>query len=79
MTFEEKDDLAELVQHPGMRVLLREAEAAVRAIQDDVLKYNLETGDSTRLTYLKCRAEGAAQLFEALKRRCEIKPPRPRK
>lgn len=73
LTLEEKDDLQELVTHPGMKALWKEVDAAVQLIEDEVLKLTL-TGpdDEKNLIYKKCRADGAAQLADAIKRR--LKP-----
>jgi hypothetical protein len=63
LSSEEKEDLRDLVTHEGFRVLIRAMELELESIQDEVLKFDLGTGDERALVRLKSRAEGAAKLL----------------
>lgn len=71
MTQEELDDLQEFFESPGMKLFWRFAKDAVELIEGELVKYDLRTGSPNELAHLKCRAEGAASLLQALKMRSE--------
>jgi hypothetical protein len=70
MTIDEREDLADLLTHPGLQPLLAVLEAESQSVQSEVLKLNMEAeGAERKLLLLKYRAEGAGKLVEAFKRR----------
>jgi hypothetical protein len=71
MTQEQKEELVELMSHPGYPVLMGALKHSLKLMESEVLKYNLETGSDKQLSFLKCRAEGAAKLVSAVERQLE--------
>lgn len=76
ITIEEKDLLEDLASDTAIvSALLKEMDLAVRAAEDAVLKWSLDSSTNTQserqLVVLKARAEGAAQLARAFKQRLE--------
>lgn len=76
ITIEEKDLLEDLASDTAIvSALLKEMDLAVRAAEDAVLKWSLDSSSNTQserqLVVLKARAEGAAQLARAFKQRLE--------
>lgn len=72
----ERIDLEELLEHPGMKPLWKEADECLRLIERDVLQYNLSTGTPEQLVHTKARAEGAARLLSAMKNRLQNQSPK---
>jgi hypothetical protein len=69
LNVEQRDDLRDLLFHPGIQGYYATIEALVEAEEKRVLRYTLE--DERELVRLKLRAEGARALFEAIKRQTE--------
>lgn len=59
LTQEEREDLHDLLQHPGYPALVKVLEVAVTELENQVLTYNLESGEGQKLLLTKARAEGA--------------------
>lgn len=76
MNLTDKEDLFDLLEMEGFPLLLQEMEAIVRAQEAKVLQLSLtDTNSIQQLAIEKARAEGAARLFEAFKRRMNsLKP-----
>jgi hypothetical protein len=71
LSLEEKETLIDIASRPSFSVVLRELEAVVQVVQQDVIKFDLSTGDERELIRRKCRAEGAAQLLVKFKQRLD--------
>jgi hypothetical protein len=70
MQLTDKEDLLDLLEMDGYKLLLQEMEALVRAQELKVLQYSLtDTNSIQELALEKARAEGANRLFDAFKRR----------
>jgi hypothetical protein len=69
MTQEEKQDLLEMLPHPGMKPLMKLLQSLAEGRAQDMVKFSLSGEDSEReLIRMKCRAEGSAQLLADFKR-----------
>lgn len=69
VTDDEKEDLADLMQHPGLRALLVECEILTTAIEHDVLR--VPASDERKLVHSRSKGEGARQLMVAIRARVE--------
>ena len=62
---DDREDLENVLQSVGWKVLLRIAEELTSDIEKRVLQYNLEDG-LERLGHAKARAEGARKLMHSI-------------
>lgn len=69
LSYSDKEELIDLMQHPGYPALLKLVDELKEAIDADVIKFNTDTGDAHTLLKIKCRSEGAGKLAAALKQR----------
>jgi hypothetical protein len=68
LSLDEKDALASLAGHDGLKALVRLLELAVGELERDVLSYNVDSADAERiLAQRKCRAEGGAKIVREAK------------
>jgi hypothetical protein len=63
---EEKEDILDILSSEGVKALLRLIQLESESISQEVLKYDLGSGDERELVRRKCRAEGAAKLERAV-------------
>ena len=73
LTQDEKERLSDLIGHDGFSPFLKELENLVFLQEAKVLKYVLSSGTAQDLAYEKARAEGARNLYVAIKHHLEKK------
>jgi hypothetical protein len=75
---EQRDDLNDLLEHPGVKSLIIVLEDLTRRIEHDILKVQLTGNNDHELVITKARGEGARKLQVALARQL-VKPSEKRK
>lgn len=72
LTMEERDDVLDIIGHPGVRGLVKLLEIVTEDMTKEVLKVDLGTSEGERkLIQAKLRHEGAAKLLWAYKQKLE--------
>lgn len=76
IALEDKEDLLDLLDHEGYKLMLAEMEAIVRAQEAKVLQFSLvDAASIQQLAIEKARAEGSRSLFIIFKQRMDkIRP-----
>ena len=71
LTEEQKENLAELLEHDGVSALLLDLEQLLESFDADVLKCVLDNtpGSAQELVLRKSRADGARRFYDAAHRR----------
>lgn len=76
MRIEDKEDLIDILDSDGLKVVLREIDAIVQAEERSVVSFVISDSNSiNELLIRKARAEGARRLADAVRRRLDtIRP-----
>jgi hypothetical protein len=62
-----KDELREVLHSEGFKHLVNWLEWVKEDLKEDVMRYDLSSGNDRELALLKARSEGAAKLIKAFK------------